>query len=127
MFGQAPPPAPQGAPHSGPRDKPPPFFKGGKKEKDDGTRFVTGVVRDPKSDPVEGAVVQIKDTKTLRIRSFLTKADGKYTFHGLNPDVDYEIKAQYQGLASEVRTLSVYDSRKDPVINLQLEQKTEKN
>jgi hypothetical protein len=126
LLAQA-PPVPQGAPHGGPQDKNHPFFKGNKKDKDDGTRYVSGVVRDPQQELVEGAVVQIKDTKTLRIRSFLTKADGRYTFHGLSSEVDYEIKAQHKGRASDVRTLSVYDSRKEPIINLQLEQKTEKN
>jgi hypothetical protein len=70
---------------------------------------------------VEGAVVQIKDSKTLRVRSFLTKADGSYQFHGLSMDTDYEVKAERQGVSSDVRNLTIYDSRKEPILNLKLD------
>jgi len=42
--------------------------------------------------PVNGAVVQLKNTKTLQIRSFITKDDGTYHFYDLSPDIDYELK-----------------------------------
>ena len=78
---------------------------------------------DPKGDLVEGAVVQLKDTKTLQIRSFITLKDGAYRFHGLNTDVDYELKATHEGASSKTRRLSVYDSRKKVTINLKLKEK----
>jgi len=99
----------------------PPLFKGERKKADSNERSLTGVITDKTDNPVEGAVVQIKDTKTLRVRSFLTKADGKYMFHGLSVDTDYEVKAERQGQASDTRTLTVYDSRKEPIINLKLD------
>ena len=111
-----------------PGQKPPPFFKGEKKdkEKDEATRSVSGTVRGLKDEAVEGAVVQIKDTRTLRVRSYITKADGNYCFHGLSKNSDYELKAEFGGNASGKKTLSVYDSRQNAVINLQLEE-TKKN
>ncbi len=111
-----------------PGQKPPPFFKGEKKdkEKDEATRSVSGTVRGLKDEAVEGAVVQIKDTRTLRVRSYITKADGNYFFHGLSKNSDYELKAEFGGNASDKKTLSVYDSRQNAVINLQLEE-TKKN
>ena len=111
-----------------PGQKPPPFFKGEKKdkEKDEATRSVSGTVRGLKDEAVEGAVVQIKDTRTLRVRSYITKADGNYFFHGLSKNSDYELKAEFGGNASGKKTLSVYDSRQNAVINLQLEE-TKKN
>ena len=38
--------------------------------------------------------------KTLQIRSFITKEDGTYHFFELSPDVDYELKADFQGASS---------------------------
>ena len=99
----------------------PPLFKGPRKQADAKERTLTGTVTDSMDNPVEGAVVQIKDTKTLRVRSFLTKADGKYQFHGLSLDTDYEVKAERNGQSSNTRTLTVYDTRKDPILNLKIE------
>ncbi len=108
-----------------PQQKSPNIFQGDKKGKDDESkaRSLTGVVRDEQENNAEGAVVQLKDTKTLQVRSFITKEDGSYQFHGLSSDVDYQVKADRKGSTSAVKTLSVFDSRKNPVINLKLEPK----
>ena len=108
-----------------PQQKTPPIFQGEKKNKDDESkaRSLSGVVRDDKENAAEGAVVQLKDTKSLQVRSFITKEDGTYQFHGLSSDVDYQVKADRRGAASSVKTLSVFDSRKNPVIHLKLEPK----
>lgn len=84
------------------------------------TRSVQGVVTDASGKPVEKAVVQLKDTKSLQIRSFITSTDGSYHFAGLNPNVEYELKAEYQGASSDRKTLSVFNSKKAPVIDLKL-------
>ena len=91
-----------------------------KKGEDQSVRSVQGTVSDAGDSAVNGAVVQLKNTKTLQIRSFITKEQGAYYFHGLSPDVDYELKAEYQGATSPTRTLSSFDSRKQAVINLKL-------
>jgi len=84
------------------------------------TRSVEGVVEDPQGLPVAGAVVQLKNTKTLQVRSFITQKGGQYYFHGLSPDVEYELRAEYKDMASAVRRLSVFDARRKVVINLRL-------
>jgi protocatechuate 3,4-dioxygenase beta subunit len=95
-----------------------------KKQKEDTTtRSLQGTVTDSTGNLVEGAVVKLKDTKTLGVRSFITKADGNYHFHGLNPDIDYEVKADYQGASSSNRTLSSFDTRRPAIVNLKLEAK----
>jgi hypothetical protein len=81
------------------------------------------MVTSPEDTPVDGAVVQLKNTKTLQIRSFITKQDGLYYFHGLSTDIDYELKADYQGASSPSKTLSSFDSRKEAVMNLKLNKK----
>jgi Carboxypeptidase regulatory-like domain len=99
-------------------------FSADKKKSDDqGLRSVQGTVSDAAGDPVDGAVVQLKNTKSLQIRSFITKDHGSYYFHGLSPDVDYELRADYQGVSSPNKTLSAFDSRKQATINLTLSKK----
>jgi hypothetical protein len=93
------------------------------KQGSDATRSVQGVVTDANDKPVTGAVVQLKNTKTLQIRSFLSKDDGTYYFHGLSPDIDYELTARTADAASSAKTLSSFDSRKEAVINLKLNPK----
>jgi len=87
------------------------------------TRSVQGTVLAADDTAVNGAVVQLKNTKTLQIRSYITKEDGAYYFHGLSTDVDYELKADYQGASSPSKTLSSFDSRKEATLNLKLNKK----
>ena len=100
-------------------------FAQGKKKGDNinDTRTVQGVVTAADDMPVTGAVVQLKNTKTLQIRSFITQQNGSYYFNGLSTDVDYELKAESQGISSPVKTLSSFDSRKEAVLNLKLNKK----
>jgi hypothetical protein len=92
-----------------------------KKDKEDvGKRSVQGVVTDNASNVVDGAVVQLKNTKTLQIVSFITLKDGTYRFHGLSPDIDYVLKADHNGASSGNKTLSSFDSRTKAIINLKI-------
>jgi hypothetical protein len=95
----------------------------GKKGEDPNVRSVQGEVEDPPGNPVEGAVVQLKNTKSLQVRSFITQRDGTYYFHGLSPDVEYELKAEFKDMLSSTRRLTVFDSRKKAIVNLKLESK----
>ena len=90
---------------------------------DSAPKSVQGTVTDATDKTVDGAVVQLKDTKTLQIRSFVTKGDGLYHFHGLNPNVDYELKADHQGASSHTKTLSSFNTKKPAVVNLKLDGK----
>jgi len=98
-----------------------PFFQKQEKSESENTRSVEGVVLAPSGDVVEGAVVQLKDTKTLRIRSYITLEEGKYSFQGLSTETDYELKAKHEEMASKTRRLTVYDSRKNANIDLKLD------
>jgi hypothetical protein len=95
-----------------------------KKEKvDPNIRSVQGIVTDASGTAVAGAVVTLKNTKTLQMRSFISKADGSYAFYGLSKNIDYELQAEHQNAVSGVKTLSVFDSRSKAVINLKLHDK----
>ena len=99
------------------------FAQQKKKKGEETTRSVEGLVSTAEDAPAAGAVVQLKNTKTLQIRSFITKENGTYYFHELSPDVDYELKADFQGLSSGAKTLSSFDSRRTATINLKLNPK----
>jgi hypothetical protein len=94
-----------------------------KKDENANIRTVQGVVSNAQGEAVNGAVVQLQNTKTLQIRSFITRDSGTYYFHGLGTDVDYELRADFNGASSKTRTLSSFDTRKQPVVNLKLEEK----
>ena len=98
-----------------------------KKEKDDPTiRIVQGAVRNTNDEFVPGAVVQIKNMKTLQIRSFITKEDGKFSYNSMPRDVNFEIRAESKGMASATKVISTFDNRKVAITNLKLDVKLEK-
>jgi hypothetical protein len=96
------------------------FAFGQKKNKAPEEKSVSGVVTDAGGSPVPGAVVQLKNLKTLQVRSFIAKEMGEYYFQGLATDVDYELKADFNGKSSGPRQLSSFDSHTEAKINLQL-------
>jgi hypothetical protein len=92
------------------------------KKKGPAERSVSGIVTDSAGAPIPGAIVQLENMKTQQIRSFIAKDKGDYYFHGLGADVDYQLKAQWNGKESATKTLSSFDSREEAKINLQLKQ-----
>ena len=95
-------------------------FAQSKKKGDEDGRTVQGVVSAPDDTPIVGAVVYLKNTKTLQVRSFITQQNGTYFFHGLSPDVDYELRAENKGASSPTKTLSSFDSRKAANLDLKI-------
>ena len=69
-------------------------------------RIVWGVVTDSAGEPVAGAAVKLSNRVTLKIRSFITQADGTYRFVGLHPDMDYTVRALKNRLRTNTRQLS---------------------
>lgn len=98
-------------------------WKRDKDKEDPNTRSLQGFVLDEQERPAKTAIVQLKNAKTLQVRSYITQEDGRYQFHGLSTNTDYEVRAERGDLASAVRRLSVFDTRPKPVINLKLEPK----
>lgn len=83
-------------------------------------RPVSGVVTDADGNPAVGAVVRLKNTKTLKVVSVITREKGEYQFSGLSKDVNYELAAVLKEHSSEPHTLSTYDPRPKPIVNLQI-------
>jgi hypothetical protein len=99
-----------------------------RKEKRDEAKLrnVMGLVLDAQEQPASGAVVQLKDMRTLQVRSFITQNDGQYHFTGLRPDIDYQITAKFGEMTAAPRTLSIFDGRKDAVMNFKLDKPEKK-
>ena len=90
-------------------------------KKDSPYRTIQGFVRDQADNPLPGAIVQLKDTKTSKIVNFPTKEDGKFAFRDLSMDTNYELLAKHGDLATPVRKVSIYDTRKDVTVNFTLQ------
>ncbi|HEY6248343.1 MAG TPA: carboxypeptidase-like regulatory domain-containing protein [Candidatus Angelobacter sp.] len=88
------------------------------KDPQDRTRTLTGRVFDRQDQPLEKAVVYLKNTKSLVVKTYITDPDGSYRFPALSPNVDYEVYAEHNGARSDTKTLSAFDSRK--VVNITL-------
>lgn len=85
------------------------------------SRSLNGVVSDKSENPLPNAIVHLKNTKTMAVKTFIAGADGTYRFHALSPNVDYEVHAESNGKASDTKTLSSFDSRADTRINLHID------
>jgi len=87
------------------------------------TRSIEGTVLDKAGNPVAGAVVLLKDTKTLQVRSYISQQDGKYHFYGLSSDINYEVRAQSGDMSSPKKDISVFDSHSRILVKLKLKNK----
>ncbi len=87
------------------------------------TRSIEGRVLTSNGAPVPGAVVLIKDGKTLQVRSYIAQKEGRYHFFGLSTDVNYALRAENQGMTSKEKTVSVFDSHKTVELDLKLTKK----
>lgn len=89
-------------------------------------RTVRGAVLDKAENPVSSAIVYLKNVRTLAVKTYISDKSGEYRFSGLDPNVDYEVRAERDNLISNTRTVSSFDSRKDIVISLKLDKEKKK-
>jgi hypothetical protein len=80
-------------------------------------------VVDKSGTPVPGAVVLLKDLKTLQVRSYIAQNDGKYHFYGLSPDINYQVRAESREMSSPTKSISVFDSHSRIFVKLKLKKK----
>lgn len=83
-------------------------------------RIVQGKVIDGGNAAVTGAVVYLKDDRSLAVKSFITDEAGTYRFGQLTQNTDYELWAESNGKKSGVKTISSFDSKNQFFIDLKL-------
>ena len=81
-------------------------------------RVVQGKVELSSGGMAKGAIVYLKNGKTLEVRTYISSEDGSYRFGQLNQDADYTVWAEYQGKKSKEKTVSSFDTKK--VFNIPL-------
>ena len=93
------------------------------KKRESQLRTVRGTVTDKEENPIPTSVVYLKNSKTQGVKTYIADDAGRYRFSGLDPNVDYEIHAEHQGMSSAKRTISSFDSRKEIAIQLKVDKK----
>ena len=86
----------------------------------DNTRSLAGRVFSRQDQPLQKAIVYLKNTKSLAVKTYITDSDGGYHFSGLSPNIDYEVYAEQNGARSDTKTLSAFDTRKQVSISLRI-------
>ena len=85
------------------------------------SRTVRGTVVDKSENPLASAVVHMKNTRTMDVRTYITDDSGTFRFNGLDPHVDYELHAERDSLTSNTRTISNFDTRKEIIVPLKVD------
>ena len=83
-----------------------------------GIRDLTGIVTDKRGNALPGAAVQLEDTATLSVISYITGNDGRYHFNGLSDEVDYTVRAKYRKYWSAQKRFSKLNGSPHPKIDL---------
>lgn len=84
-------------------------------------RVVQGKVTNHENVPVKGAVIYLKDGRS--VKSFIANDGGEYRFGQLAQNTDYEIWAEHDGAKSSVKTISSFDSKNQFYIDLRIDNK----
>ena len=89
-------------------------------KKVDKTRLLVGKVLDANDNPLPDAIVYLTNTHTRNVKTYIIGKDGGYRFPALEPDIDYEVYAQFNNRKSTTKTVSQFDNRSEVYIDLKI-------
>ena len=84
-------------------------------------RAVQGRVTNKEDAAIVGAVVYLKDTRSLSVKSYLTDDQGHFHFGQLADGADYEIWAEQNGKRSSSKNISQFNSKLDIQFTLKID------
>jgi hypothetical protein len=87
------------------------------------SRTLIGHVMNAQNAPLQKAIVYLKNTKTLAIKTYISEGDGSFRFSGIAPNIDYEVYAEHDGAHSDTKTISGFDNRKEVTMTLKIHSK----
>jgi hypothetical protein len=80
-------------------------------------RNLTGKITDSGHEPIRGAIVELRNSETLVVVTYITDASGQYNFKRLDGTTDFEVWVLFRGHRSATRSISKFDSHMAKVIN----------
>jgi hypothetical protein len=83
-------------------------------------RTVEGEVCGRDGSPIQGAVVYLKDEKSLAVKSYLSDEQGQFHFRQLSMSLDYDLWAELNGKRSKTKSISQFNSKPDLRYKLKL-------
>jgi len=84
-------------------------------------RIVQGKVESNSGAALSGAVVYLKDSHTLAVKTFIADANGAYRFGQLAQNTDYALWAELAGKKSKDHSISSFDTKNDFTIDLKID------
>jgi Carboxypeptidase regulatory-like domain len=83
-------------------------------------RTLSGVVNDTNREPIRGAVVELRNESSHELITYITEANGTYSFKRLDGNTDYVVWVVYRGHHSPMHSISKFDSETTKVINFSI-------
>jgi hypothetical protein len=86
------------------------------------SRTVDGKVIGKGDAPLPGAVVYLKDTRSLSVKTFICDEEGKFHFGQLAQNTDYELWSEFNHVKSNNKSISSLDDKKSYYFTLTVKQ-----